>query len=203
MLKTAFGKQAMGRSQTFQWFSQFKAARTSIDDEERSGWPVSSSTPEMIEWERQIIRKDRRRTSDEVSMLLGISHGTCHKILTEDLKMRRVTSKFVPRLLIVDNGPAHAALLTWWILTNNNMTVVPHPPYSPNLAVCEFFLFPKLKMKLKGQRFQTVEEIQAESQAVLNTLRKNDFQAYFKNWQRRWDHCQVQEGDYFEGHAGP
>jgi len=87
MLKTAFGKQAMGRSQTFQWFSPFKAGRTSIDDDERSGRPVSSSTPEMIERVRQIIREDRRRTIDEVSMLVGISHGTCHKILTEDLKI--------------------------------------------------------------------------------------------------------------------
>jgi len=37
MLKTAFGEQAMGHSQTFQWFSRFKAGRTSIDDDERSG----------------------------------------------------------------------------------------------------------------------------------------------------------------------
>jgi len=56
----------------------------------------------MIERVRQIIREDRRRTIDEVSMLVGIIHGTCHKILTEDLKMRRVTSKFVSRLLSVD-----------------------------------------------------------------------------------------------------
>ena len=48
MLKTAFGEQAMGHSQTFQWFSLFKAGRTSTDDEERSSRPVSSSTPEMI-----------------------------------------------------------------------------------------------------------------------------------------------------------
>jgi len=101
MLKTTFGEQAMGRSQTFQWFSQFKAGRTSIDDDERSGRPVSSSTPEMIARVRQIIREDRR-TIDEVSMLVGISHGTCHKILTEDLKMRLVASQFVPRLLSVD-----------------------------------------------------------------------------------------------------
>jgi len=76
MLKTAFGEQAMGRSRTFQWFSWFKAGRTSIDDDEHSGRPVSSSTPEMIECVCQIIRKDRRRTIDEVSMLVGISHGT-------------------------------------------------------------------------------------------------------------------------------
>jgi len=127
---------------------------------------------------RQIIRKDRRRTIDEVSMLVGISHGSCHKILTEGLKRRRVASKFVPRLLSVDQKPR---LLTQRFLTNNNMTVVPHPPYSPDLAPCDFFLFPKMKMKLKGRRFQTLEEIQAESQAVLNTLRKNDFQECFKS----------------------
>ena len=90
-----------GRSQTFQWFSRFKAGRTLTDDDERSGRPVSSSTPEIIEIVR-LIREDRRRTTDEVSMLMGISHGTCHKSLTEDLKMRRVASKFVPRLLSVD-----------------------------------------------------------------------------------------------------
>ena len=55
MLKTAFGEQAMGRSQTFQWFSRFKASKASTDDDESSGRPVSISTPEMIERMRQII----------------------------------------------------------------------------------------------------------------------------------------------------
>ena len=45
MFKSTFGEQAMGRSQTFQWFSRFKAGRTSADDDERSVRPVSSSTP--------------------------------------------------------------------------------------------------------------------------------------------------------------
>jgi len=58
-------------------------------------------------------------------------------------------------------------------------------------------------MKLKGRRFQTLEEIQEESQAVLNTLQENDFQECFKIWQCRWDHCQSSEGDYFEGGASP
>jgi len=44
MLNTAFGEQAMGRSQTFQWYSRFKAGRTLIDDNERCGRPASSST---------------------------------------------------------------------------------------------------------------------------------------------------------------
>ena len=95
-LKTAFGEQAIGHSQTFQWFSQFKAGRTSTDDDECSGRPVSSSAPEIIERVRQIIHEDRHCTIDEVSMLVEISHGT-YNILTKDLKTRRVASKFVPR----------------------------------------------------------------------------------------------------------
>jgi len=64
----------------------------------------------MTERVRQIIREDHRRTIDEVSVLVGIIHGTCHKILTEDLKMRRVASKFVPRLLSVDQKQQRLAV---------------------------------------------------------------------------------------------
>jgi hypothetical protein len=55
------------------------------------------------------------------------------------------------------------------------MTVVPHPPYSPNLAPCDFFFFPKLKLRMKGRRFDTIEEIQEESQRVLDKIPKMDF----------------------------
>jgi hypothetical protein len=55
------------------------------------------------------------------------------------------------------------------------MAVIPHPPYSPDLALCEFFLFPKIKLKLKGRLFGTLEEIHAESQRLLDTLTEKDF----------------------------
>jgi hypothetical protein len=55
------------------------------------------------------------------------------------------------------------------------MAVIPNPPYSPDLAPCDFFLFPKMKLNLKGCRFDTIEEIQAELQRVLDT-RTEDFQ---------------------------
>jgi hypothetical protein len=51
------------------------------------------------------------------------------------------------------------------------MAVIPHPPYSPDLAPCDFFLFPKMKLKMKRRRRDTIEEIQAESQRVLDTGR--------------------------------
>jgi hypothetical protein len=69
------------------------------------------------------------------------------------------------------------------------MAVIPHPPYSPDLAPCDFFLFPKMKLKLKGRRFDTTEDIQAESQRVLDTVTEKDFQEAFQKWKRRWDWC--------------
>jgi hypothetical protein len=67
--------------------------------------------PEMTERVRQIIYEDHHRTTEEVSMIVGNwigSHGTYIKMLTEDLKMRHVASKFIPRLLSVDQKQQRA-----------------------------------------------------------------------------------------------
>jgi hypothetical protein len=48
------------------------------------------------------------------------------------------------------------------------MTIVPHPTY--------FFMFPRLKIKLKYRHFDTIEVIEAELLSVLNTLTEHDFQ---------------------------
>jgi hypothetical protein len=52
------------------------------------------------------------------------------------------------------------------------MAVIPHQLYSPYLAPYNFFIILKMRLKLKGRRFDTTEEIQAESQTVLGTERK-------------------------------
>jgi transposase len=69
-------------------------------------------------------------------------------------------------------------------VTNNNIVIVPHPPCSPGLAPCDFTLFPKLKIKLKGRRFETASDIQRESQAVLNSIKENDFHGSFESWKK-------------------
>jgi hypothetical protein len=66
--------------------------------------------------------------------------------------------------------PTNMPLKTTKFVTNN-MVIVPHPPYSLDLAPCDFALFPKLKMKLKGQRLKMVSDIQRESQAVLDSIK--------------------------------
>ena len=83
-------------------------------------------------------------------------------------------------LLHHDKDPSDTSVLTHQFLAKNNMVVIPHPTYSPDLAPCDFFLFPKIELKLKGRRFDTTEEIQAESQRVLDTMIEKDFQEAFQ-----------------------
>jgi hypothetical protein len=83
----------------------------------------------------------------------------------------------------------------------NNMVILPHPPYSPAIAPCDFALFPKLKIKLKGRRFETVSDIQRESQAVLGSIKENVFRGAFEAWKKRWDHYIRTQEDYFEVHG--
>jgi histone-lysine N-methyltransferase SETMAR len=98
-----------------------------------------------------------------------------------------------------DNAPCHRALLVREFLTNHNMLPLPHPPYSPDLAPAYIFLFPKMKMQLKGRRFHRIADIQRKSQKVMDSLTPNDFKAAFQQWQEHCDRCIAAQGDYFEG----
>jgi hypothetical protein len=54
-------------------------------------------------------------------------------------------------------------------------------------------------MKLKGRRFETVSDIQRESQVMLDSIKENDSHGAFEEWRKRRDRCIHSQGDYFEG----
>src|SRR5258705_9720168 len=56
-------------------------------------------------------------------------------------------------ILHQDNAPPHRALLVKDVLKDHNIEVLPHPPYSPDLAPSDFWLFPKMKDELRGRHF--------------------------------------------------
>ncbi|GBO28562.1 hypothetical protein AVEN_190319-1 [Araneus ventricosus] len=61
--------------------------------------------------------------------------------------------------LLHDNAPPHRALIVKNYLATHRVTTLEHPPYSPDLAPTDFYLFPRLKMKLKGHRFVDSDEV--------------------------------------------
>ena len=72
---------------------------------------------------------------------------------------------------------------------------VSHPAYSPDLASCDFQLFPKLS----GYRYETIEEMKEAMTKVIDTLTQEDFHGAFQKLLERYNKWIAAEGDYFEG----
>ena len=88
-----------------------------------------------------------------------------------------------------DNAPAHKALSVQQFLTKNSMTQLLHPPYSPELALRDFFLFPRMKKVLKGKRFADEEEVRKKTTEALKGITLKEFQDCFEKWKTRLDQC--------------
>lgn len=98
-----------------------------------------------------------------------------------------------------DNAPAHTALSVKTFLAKHSIPVLDHPPYSPDLAPCDFYLFPKVKSALKGTRFQSVEAVKEKAAQVLKELTEEDFRHCFAQWKIRMERCRDRGGVYIEG----
>ena len=110
MLRRAYGNEATCRAVCFQWHMCFKRGRTSLEDDERSGRPSTSSTPQNVETIRWLVHEDRRRTIKETAATVNVSYGTVQTILSCDLNMYHVAAKFVPRLLTPEQKEHRVAI---------------------------------------------------------------------------------------------
>ena len=97
-----------------------------------------------------------------------------------------------------DNTPAHNALSVKRYLAKN-IPVMEHPPYSPDLATRDFFLFPKIKSVLKGTRFESVDAVKAKARQILNSITQDGLQHCFQQWKIHMEWCTDRGGDYIEG----
>jgi hypothetical protein len=100
--------------------------------------------------------------------------------------------------LFHDNAPSRNAAIVKKFLANRNVAVFHHPPYSPDLAPADYFLFPKFEFSLRGRHFQTVEEIQCAMTRELNNTSKTAFLDGMKKLKERANTCIDQGRMYFE-----
>ena len=91
-------------------------------------------------------------------------------------------------------APVHNSILVTDYLTKMGINTVPHPPYSPDLAPCDFWLFPKLRVC----RYETIEAMKETVTKVIDTLTQEDFHVAFQKLLERYK-CIAAGGDYFEG----
>ena len=304
----------MSRARAFEWHKRFREAREECEDDQRSGRPVTSSTDSNIDRVKQLVRADRRLTVRMICEELLIGRDALCKILTGNLKMRKLCAKMVPKILseyqrqqrftvcqditerleaepdllnsfitgdetwvfeydpetkrqsrewksyesprpmkarkskskvkvmpivffniqdIVhfeflpqsqtvnqtvykeilwhlvrsvrdkrrslreanawalhhDNAPAHTALSICQFLAKRNIATLEHPPYSPDLALCDLFLFPKIKSVLKGTHFFNIDSIKKAMTTELKKIPENASQECIESWKKRMHKC--------------
>jgi len=79
-----------------------------------------------------------------------------------------------------DNTLAHTSHLVQRVLPKHGTALLQQPPYSPDLAPCDFFLFPRRNKVLKGHRFGATENIKRNSTKTLLDIPKEEFTKYFQ-----------------------
>ena len=94
-----------------------------------------------------------------------------------------------------DNAPVHNFILVKDYLTKMGTKTVPHPPYSPDLAPCDFWLF----LNLRGCRYEIIEEMKEAVTKVIDPLTQEEFHGAFQKLLESYNKCIATGGDYFEG----
>lgn len=322
-LDAVYGSSSPSMTTVRFWFNEFKRGRTSIFDEDRPGRPEDVCTEEVVEKVHDMILKDRRTKVREVAESVGISYGTVFKILHDKLGMRKLSARWVPRLLTIDNkrirlncskaslelfnrnpddflrrvvtvdetwihhytpetkqqskewtlvgesapkkaksvqsagkvmatvfwdakgiilidflekgktitaayyselltrfdaklketrphlarkkvlfhhdnAPAHSSGIVAAKIHQLGYELLPHPPYSPDLAPCDYFLFPNLKVWLGGKRFSSNDDVISQTKGYFEEFEGSYFLEGLKKWQDRWKKCVALKGDYVE-----
>lgn len=322
-LRKYYGDSAPSHGMVHKWFTEFRCGRTNTTDAERSGRPAEITTEEMINKIHDIVLEDRRVKISEIAKKVNISNERVFNILHEHLGMKKLSARWVPRLLTVDqkrtrvtisklcldkfkcnsseflrryvtvdetwihyytpetkeqskqwtspnerapkkaktvrsagkimatvfwdskgiilidylekgktitgqyyadlldrfnaklkekrphlskkkvlfhhdNAPAHSSAISTAKLVELRYELLPHPPYSPDLAPSDFFLFPNLKKWLGGKRFSSNSEIITATNAYFEEFEKSYFLEGLKKLEHRWKKCIIMKGDYVE-----
>ena len=100
--------------------------------------------------------------------------------------------------LLHDNAPPHRALVVQEFLAQKNVCVIQHPPYSPDLSPCDYYLFPKMKVAMKGTFYDDVEAIQAAVTRVIEAIPKTGLHKSMHDLVKRAELCIDAQGSYFE-----
>ncbi len=98
-----------------------------------------------------------------------------------------------------DNATPHTAIPTLALIGESGINMVSHPPYSPDLAPCDFAIFPYLKKQLRGVRFQNIQEVQDRVRLICRNTEPEIFYNAIRNMAICWKKCVAANGEYFEG----
>ena len=101
--------------------------------------------------------------------------------------------------LIHDNASTHKCEVVKYFLASEKVKVLKHSPYSPDLSFCDFFLFPRLKKMLSGNKYTSRSSLGSSVYQCLQQIPKEDYLSAFRDWVKRLQKYVSVMGEYFEG----
>jgi len=101
--------------------------------------------------------------------------------------------------LLHGNASSHNAAIVREFLRQETVVEIAHPPYSPDLAPSDYFLFPRLKKYLTGRKYKPRKDLRSAIVQCLKGIHTKDYETAFKNWIKRLKLCITHKGEYFEG----
>ena len=156
MLKQVYQEQTLSRSTVFLWHKRFKEGREDSENDPRGGRPSTSRNETFFDvrgMEHYEFLPQGQTVNNHVYKEI------LQRLLYSVREKRRYLWGSNTWLLHHDNAPAHTALSIWKFLADKNLSVLEQPPYSPDLAQSNFFLFSKVKNIIKGTHFLSTDSI--------------------------------------------
>ena len=322
-MTVVYGDKAPQYSTIAKWAAEYKRGRSSLEDDPRSGRPADVITEDKIARVQTLILSDRRIKLDEIATECNISHGSVSTIIHERLHMSKVSARWVPRnlsvqdrghrvessrellaiynenpdnfharlvtgdetwihhwdpdtkqesmqwkhkdspapkkfrtqpsagkvmatvfwdakgvimldykpnkttitgayyadimrklrdaikkkrrgmltagvLLLHDNAPVHKCRVAQAAIRDCGFEQLNHPPYSPDLAPSDYYLFRNLKSHLRGTRFSDDDELRASTEGWFQEQTKDFYYTGIASLKDKWSKCIEVGGDYIE-----
>ena len=101
--------------------------------------------------------------------------------------------------LLHDNASSRKCEFVKSFLASEKVKVLNHPPFSPDLSPCDFFLFPRLKKILSGNKYTSRSFLGSGIYQCLQQIQKEDYLSAFRDWVKRLQKCVSVNREYFEG----
>jgi len=185
--------EPLRKQQDMQWVTKGSPRPTKIQ-KQRSAGKVMAAAFFNQEGLIDLVRLEKGRTVT----------ADWYSTVCLDSVLQRVTDNHKSSLRVAnlilhhDNASSHTAGLTKDYLRNRKVEVLNHPAYSPDLAPCDFYLFPKVKDLLRGKRFADEDEAFSRFQDEINLLTRHDWEKCILSWFGRMRECIERKGEYFE-----
>ncbi|EZA54736.1 Histone-lysine N-methyltransferase SETMAR [Ooceraea biroi] len=190
---SVYGEGALAERTVRKWFAKFRAGDFNLKDQERSGRP-STTDDDQIE---TLIENNPRYTTRELAEILKISKTTVHDHVVK-LGYEKCPELANRKGVVFhqDNARPHVSLTIRQKLLEFGWDVLPHSPYSPDIAPSDFHLFRSLQNSLSGKNFNSLIDIKNHLEEFFAEKPKKFWENGIFQLCERWTKVMKQNGAY-------